>query len=404
MPLLPKSFKNLKEILRSMPSLSAKAISLLKAHGQQELILEIALLSECQIQAIEEQINHLCGSAFHSASRASMQPSTPITPFTNPSFQEDRFYSIGENAIREGKIAAILLAGGDGSRLGFKGPKGCFPIYKRPLKTLFHYHCEKILHLQKSLNTLLSLVILTSENNDQSTKEFFASHSYFGLAKEKIFFLKQPHHPLLTVQGKWFLNPQKKIATAPNGNGSLLKLFKETPVLKSFEHYFVANIDNPLPALYDPNFLGYHLHHNLDFSLKIIPKRSKNEKIGVLGLQGPQLKILDYTQLKNPSLFPFGNINFFILKKEWIQSLDPNSFALYKVLKKSHRYDVLSQKEELIDVFKEEFFITDVAEFANKWGAVLYKREEVFAPLKELKGKHGLSQLKMAVLKNSQSN
>lgn len=379
--------------------LSSLSEQLLKNHHQEHLIESFSFLSPKEVSLINIQLEELfCHLPQNPFSKFQTSSTIKLEPFLYPKNLDSSFSSLAEKCLRNNSATAVLLAGGDGTRLGFSGPKGCFPIYKRPLKTLFHYHCEKISKIENSLGIRLPLIIMTSENNDALTKKFFQAHHYLGLKQDQITFLKQAQFPLTTIEGKWFLNLDKKIATAPNGNGALLDLLKKLNYPSDLEHHFlINNIDNPLPDLYDRDFLGHHIQSKADLSLKVVKKNNPHEKMGALAYEGSKLKIVDYTQHVHLERFPFANINHLILSSSLLNQIDISNLPLYQVIKKNLRYDHNHVTTELIEVYKYEFFITDILSMASHPEVFVCDRKNHFSPLKELKGSSGLLSLKRAI-------
>ena len=376
-------------MLKGQNGLSLTSLEFLKEHNQLHLIEQIHFLSPSDVTAINHQIDQLSKQRFsplqsHNSLENCSSISCLLKDSTPPS-------TLGEKAIQEEQAVAVLLAGGDGTRLGFQGPKGCFPVYKRPLKTLFHLHCEKIKKMEKKFGVSLSCVILTSENNHIQTKQFFDKHHFFDLNPSKIFFIQQPQLPLLTLENKWFLNPSKKIATAPNGNGAILELLKNHFSFFPKARYFsIGNIDNPLPSLFDPFFLGQHINLDADVSLKVIKRSSDKERLGVIAQTAKGFKIIDYTQSEDLKNFLYCNINLFILSKPFLETFPFENLPIYQVKKTGWHYDPITNLSSSIPVLKQELFITDLLDYALKPSLYLSQRDHTFSPLKQTKGPYGL--------------
>ena len=185
----------------------------------------------------------------------------------------------GEGIIRSGKVGLVLVAGGQGTRLGFPGPKGKYPMTPIKNKSLFQIHAEKILALSRRYQTNLPWYIMTSESNDDETKSFFAENSYFGLNQSDIFFFQQNMIPGVNESGKLLLQSQHRIFTNPDGHGGTLGALRNSGALKDMadrglEQLYYFQVDNVLLKICDPVFVGYHTTANSDMSFKIVQKNT----------------------------------------------------------------------------------------------------------------------------------
>ena len=205
---------------------------------------------------------------------------TPIDYYVKKSFSEgDRmlYQNIGENIIKQGKLAVITLAGGMGSRLGYKGPKGCYEIDIPPKKSLFEFICDKLKEVRRKYGIYLKWYIMTSPSNDNDTREYFERHHYFGYDSNKIFFFKQNTICLLDTKGKVLLDNEYTLKMDSNGNGDIFKSFLENDLLETIndiEWFSISGIDNIILDIIDPVFIGLTCFNNSNVSSKSINKQN----------------------------------------------------------------------------------------------------------------------------------
>jgi UDP-N-acetylglucosamine/UDP-N-acetylgalactosamine diphosphorylase len=312
----------------------------------------------------------------------------PYSPFKEVIKQESFVAEDIYDLLEKQKVAAMILAGGDGSRLGFDGPKGCFLINGK--KSLFELHLEKVKALQSKISSLLPIFILVSKKNKLSTEKFFEIHDFFLLKKEQFLFLEQEESPFFDEEKLWLLNEDRTLATGPNGNGAAFSAMKKgLKAFPSVEMVNVINIDNPLATLFDVSLLSHHLKKSYDVTLRCIKKSDPREKVGILSKEGDRLKILDYTATCDLERFDYGNINIFLFSRDFINKVTQKNLPFHLVLKKTR-----SGKS----FYKPEQFITDAIEFADKFCCIESSSEDHFAPLKEKEGAYGEFAVHQAII------
>lgn len=304
-----------------------------------------------------------------------------IKPFTSPLISNPIYEKKGRGLCEEKKICSLILAGGDGSRLGSTKPKGCFPISPCKTKSLFELHAEKIVSLQQSTSSHIPLYILTSENNHDQTTEFFKRHGNFLL---DVTFIKQPMLPLLTKEKETFLKNPKELALGPNGNGGVFEaLTPHLEALCQYNYMCIINVDNPLAHPCDPELVGALAENNGDIIVRCFKHAHKN--VGVLSLSNEKLVITDYTELASGKVFPYANTNIFCFSMQLIKKLCMEiDLPVHWITKKGPFYDPNSKETKEIEFYKREKFITDVLAYATKPLALDSSPDVCFAPLKTL--------------------
>ncbi|MCH9633633.1 MAG: putative uridylyltransferase [Chlamydiae bacterium] len=313
-----------------------------------------------------------------------------------PSGSEEKC-QLGLKAASSGKCGAILIAGGQGSRLGHAGPKGTFPITPVFHKSLFQIFCERVKQASEKANYDLPLAIMTSPSNDSLTRRFFAQHQYFGLKESQISFFVQSQIPLLDFEGHLFLNEKKQIAQGPDGNGNLFKEFKKQGLLKEWtdrgiEYLNLVLVDNPLADPYDFELFGELITSQADLSMKTCPRLSPKEKVGIIVSQHKKPIVIEYHEIPNTAHFneePAANLGLFALTSAFANQCASLELPLHKVPRKALRFDFEVQKviQPLKpNCWKFEAYLFDIFPYSTKSTVISYQREKIFCPLKNKEG------------------
>jgi UDP-N-acetylglucosamine/UDP-N-acetylgalactosamine diphosphorylase len=365
-----------------------------------------------QAESIDfEALVHLTEQDIHShQNRIFKGQIEPVKPTPIPGTAEEKqrakkMAEIGERTLRAGKVCALLVAGGQGSRLGFEGPKGFFQISPVMNKSLFQLHCEKILALTKKYRTRIPFYIMTSEANHEETKQYFHNHSYFGLPKSEVFFFQQGMLPALDESGKLILDAPGHLFMNPNGHGGVFEALSRSNALndmqqRGIEQIFYFQIDNVLIKICDPVFLGYHIHAKAEMSSKVCAKRHAHEKVGVIGKIDGKLGVIEYSDLSEEDktatgengelLYNAGSLAIHVIDLTFIRQLEASDFDL--PLHVAHKkIPSLNRSGELItpdapNGYKFEKFIFDALAFVKKSVVLEVDRSEEFSPVKNAEG------------------
>ena len=386
----------------------------LKLHQQEHLLAGWEQLDAKQRTHLVEQ---LAGIDFAELDTLIQNKSTPQTvpsrdqlatlPTEPRSTISKHDITTGEQALRNGEVAALLVAGGQGSRLGFPHPKGMFPIAPVSDATLFQLHAEQVLALRKRYNNPLSLLIMTSPTTHDETVQFFQQHHNFGLAQEQIQFFQQGTMPAVdAATGKLLLEAPGQLALSPNGHGGTLTALAETGLLADLQsqgvkQIFYFQVDNPLVRIADPAFIGRHIALNSEVSSKVIFKTKPEEKVGVLALVNGRCGIIEYSDMPQAMAeerdaegnlsFRAGNPAIHIFSIEFLQRITTanNSLPYHVAHKKVPYWDATSSQTiepTTPNALKFERFIFDALPLAERWLAVSIDREDEFAPVKNATG------------------
>ena len=309
---------------------------------------------------------------------------------------------MGESLISSGKTAFLTVAGGQGSRLGWDGPKGLFPISPIRRASLFQIFAEKLRSASRRYGARIPWYIMTSPLNHEATVTFFEQSAYFGLERERIVFFPQGTFPTFDEQGRMLLAPDGGLLTNPDGHGGLVAALKRHGLLREMEErgieeLFYFQVDNPLVNVPDAVFLGIHRKERSGVSTKVIEKNAPEEKLGVIGLIDGRKGIIEYSDLDENRMhardsggrlvYSHGSPAIHIFSVPLLARSDLD--LPYHVARKTVKTLIFEGgKAEVVEKrgVKLERFIFDLILEAEE--ALFYEtsREEEFAPLKNRTG------------------
>lgn len=317
----------------------------------------------------------------------------------------------GERLLREGKVAAFVVAGGQGSRLGFDGPKGCFAAGVMTDKSLFQLFAEQLRAASKRYGRAVPWYIMTSPLNHEATVSFFESHGHFGLEAGDIKFFPQGVMPSFDItSGKILMTSDSEVATNPDGHGGSIRALKVSGALddmrrRGIEHVSYFQVDNPHVRILDPLFIGLHASapgSSAEMSSKMIPKSSPEEKVGVFCKVNGKIEVIEYSDLPaelQKERLPDGSIRFIagsiaihMISVEFISRLaDDPRFALpyHRAEKKIPCINVETGEVVSPTVnngVKLERFVFDALAMCRGSIVMETDRVEEFAPIKNATG------------------
>ncbi|MCA9014165.1 MAG: UTP--glucose-1-phosphate uridylyltransferase, partial [Planctomycetaceae bacterium] len=212
----------------------------------------------------------------------------------------------GNQLLSAGKVGAILVAGGQGSRLGFRHPKGMYPVGPVKQTSLFQMLVEQLIARASKAGKPICYFIMTSDATHEETVEYFQQHQNFGLAEENLYFFKQGTMPAVDAQsGEILLEEKHRIAVSPDGHGGMLAALKNSGLFavmqeKGIDTLYYHQVDNPTAIVCDPEFLGYHRQRGAEVSVKVVSKRAPDEKMGIVCDVDQKTQIIEYSDLPAP--------------------------------------------------------------------------------------------------------
>ncbi len=312
----------------------------------------------------------------------------------------------GKQLLGNGEVAAFTVAGGQGTRLGFDGPKGTFPITPIKEKTLFQYFAESLKRASEKYMSSIPWYIMTSEMNDRATRIFFEQHSYFGLDKKNVMFFKQGTMPAISHQGKVLLDEKYSIALAPNGHGGSLLALRNSGALddmkvRGVKYLSYFQVDNPLVSVVNPLLIGLHFLEKSNMSSVMLSKTGPFEKLGNFCVSNDKLMIIEYSDMpkelaekvdeSDKLCFLAGSPAIHVISCDFIENLttDGNiSLPWHRADKKVPYVDKKGLKIEPkeVNAVKLETFVFDALTLADKTIILEAGREEEFAPTKNRTG------------------
>jgi UDP-N-acetylglucosamine/UDP-N-acetylgalactosamine diphosphorylase len=382
----------------------------LRQHGQDHVLRWWGELDDparrellAQLEALDldrlQMLFHLPQEVFQLPDSESIQPPAVTRP--GPAARAE-----GERLLREGRLAVLLVAGGQGSRLGFERPKGLFPIGPVSQASLFQMHLEKVLALSRRFGQPVPLLIMTSEATHQETEAFLHDHRRFGLPAEQVFLFKQGTMPALdAATGKLLLEDRHRLCLSPDGHGGTLLALRTSGLLQAMREQgitqvFYFQVDNPLVKIGDPDFLGTHLAARAQVSTKVVPKRGPTDRMGNVVSVSGRCAIVEYSDLprqwaerRGPDgelYFRWGNTAIHLFALEFLEQVTGTDRALpFHVARKKVPYlDETGQRvePEQENALKFERFIFDVLPLAERFTVVETSRREEFEPLKNATG------------------
>jgi len=313
---------------------------------------------------------------------------------------------LGEDALRRGEVAALIVAGGQGSRLGFEKPKGMYGVGPVSGASLFQIHAEKLLALQRRYGKPVPFLVMTSHATDAETRDEFSARGYFGLREADVIFFQQGTMPSVCADtGKLLLEAPGKLFLSPNGHGGTLTALAECGVLRTLQargvkHVYYFQVDNPLLKMCDPGFVGQHIAASSEYSSKVVFKTQPEEKVGVFAVIDGKCGLIEYSDLpkeladaREPDgtlKFRAGNPAIHLFSVEFLERVTSTGGLPYHVARKAvpHFDPVTGQlvNPTAPNALKFERFVFDALPLAERWLAVETSREEEFAPLKNATG------------------
>lgn len=317
--------------------------------------------------------------------------------------QSKKFTNIGLEAISHGKVGAVLLAGGQGSRLGFEHPKGMFNIGVEHELFIFECLINNLLDVTKKAGAWVPLFIMTSVDNNKETREFFEQHNYFGYSSENVWFFVQEQLPTVDTNGKLMLSGNGTISTAPNGNGGwyasmakagMLKIVKEAKI----EWLNVFAVDNVLQRIADPCFIGAVIDSGKVSGAKVVAKAAPEEKVGVLCMEDGRPSIVEYYEMTDEMLhsreadgtlsYNYGVILNYLFRVDKLNKTLSVKLPLHRAFKK---IKYMNESGEMItpdepNAYKFETLVLDMVKLQDDCLAYEVDRNKEFAPVKNKTG------------------
>ncbi|TDM07874.1 UTP--glucose-1-phosphate uridylyltransferase [Macrococcus lamae] len=310
--------------------------------------------------------------------------------------------TLGLEAIQAGKFAALLMAGGQGTRLAHKGPKGTFSFDGM---SLFEMQASQLKTLNNQLNITIQWFIMTSDINHDETVDFFTNNLYFGYPESAVTFFKQPNIVALSPSGELLLNEGSTLLTAPNGNGGVFEAMAATGIYDAMTehgitHVYLNNIDNVLVKVLDPVLCGLAVESGSDVTTKTIAPL-EGESVGRVIMANGKKRVMEYTELPEgmENTFNNANIGIHIFRLDFLREASLKQLPYHLAIKN------LAQLDDDFEVVKKETlkfekFYFDIFQHAETFSTLQVERAAEFSPLKNKEGKDSIETARQALKDN----
>lgn len=398
-----------------------EAYQRLESYGQTHLLQYYDTLSPEQQAALLQQIADMDFSVLE----RSMQEETPrgkLEPLGACTISEitekqTEYRKIGLDAIRSGSVGAVLLAGGQGSRLGCSGPKGVFQIGVNNDLTIFECLFRNLMEVTEEAGVPIPLFIMTSEVNDAETKAFLKEKQFFSYPKESVYFFVQEMAPVVDADGKILLETKSRMAVSPNGNGGWFSSMQRAGLLNVLEQKHITwlnvfAVDNVLQRMADPCFIGATIAANCTSGSKVVAKADPEEKVGVLCLEDGKPSIVEYFEMTNDMrnlrepdgtlTYRYGVILNYLFRVDQLRKTLSCNLPLHRAFKSVAclTEDGTTVKPEKPNGYKLETLVLDMVHMQENCLLYEVEREREFAPVKNATGVDSVETARALLKKN----
>ena len=396
----------------------------LQKYGQEHVLKYYSELSDSEKQELLAQVEDTdfavlanCKNLGHADARGEFAPLAALQ-VSEIEKRKEEFTKLGVETIKAGKVAAVLLAGGMGTRLGSDNPKGMYDIGITKPVYIFQRIIENLLDTVKQADgTYIRLFIMTSEKNNDATVNFFKEKNFFGYPEDKITFFKQEMAPASDYDGKVYMESKSRISTSPNGNAgwysSLLKAgLRDVIVKEGIEWIDIFAVDNVLQRIADPCFVGATVAAKVSCGAKVVRKNAPDEKVGVMCLEDGKPSIVEYYELSQEMMdakdengdpaYNYGVILNYMFNEKALYEIAQKELPLHVVEKKIPYIDENANlvKPESPNGCKFEQLVLDMIYLSSSCLPFEVVREREFAPIKNKTGVDSVESARELLKKN----
>ena len=381
----------------------------LEKYGQEHALRYFDTLTEEEKEELLGQIEttdfSVVESCKHKEELTKKGVITPLKAMELPEIEANRqkYEQTGLAAIRAGKVGAVLLAGGMGTRLGSDDPKGMYNIGLTKDMYIFERLICNLTDVVKKADAWVTLFVMTSDKNHDATVKFLREHDFFGYRADRVHFFKQEMAPAADYAGKVYMEEKHRISTSPNGNGGWYISMKNTGMLdivrkEGIEWLNVFAVDNVLQRIADPVFIGAVMENHCTVGSKVVRKNAPDEKVGVMCLEDGRPSIVEYYELteelmnardeKGDPAYNFGVILNYLFKESSLQEIVEKKLPLHVVEKKIPYMDEQGNfiKPETPNGYKFENLVLDMIHQMESCLPFEVVRNREFAPIKNKTG------------------
>lgn len=376
----------------------------LRTHGQAHLLDEVARLEGPNRTGFLER---LAAAPWAELAAGPARPPTgqvaapAVLTLAERARREPDLVGAGEAAYRAGRVAVLVVAGGEGTRLGRAGPKGCLPIGPHSGNSLYQLHAEKVLSLSRRVGRAVPLVVMTSPATDEATRAFFAAHAAFGLSDDQARFVVQGTLPSVDRDDRALLAAPGLLLESPDGHGGMLTALaagRELDRLRAegIEHLVYVQVDNVLARVDDPVLVGLATLERADVVTKVLEKRDPDEKVGNLVRVDGRNRVVEYTELTperarahgtdGELVYRWGSPALHLWSVAFLARLRDRGFVppLHRSAKPLRAW--VEGEQRVVEGWKHERFVFDLLPEAERSLALEIDRAAEFAPVKNASG------------------
>ena len=390
-----------------------QALKLLAKNGQEHVLAFWKKLSADEKKSLLAQIETLDFKAIARCRKVLAEKDAPAAKKGKPTAPKvaqlkgaalKKAVAAGEKEISAGHVGVLLVAGGQGSRLGYDGPKGAYSIGPITGASLFYFHARKVLAMSFRYGVRIPFYIMTSEANYDATVAHFEENDYFGLDEDDVIFFKQGMWPGMTDDGKIIMDRPGHVFMSPDGHGGLIAALDKNGCLKDMKKrgvttIFFFQVDNPLVEIADPAFIGLHTLEKSQYSLKLIAKRDPSEGLGMVVKRDGHFDMIEYTEMTDEMnnrrtktgelYFKFGSPAIHVFDRDFLIAEAKKDMPLHLAHKKIPYVDEKGTivKPATPNGWKFEKFIFDCLPDAKRVTNMAFERANEFSPVKNAEGK-----------------
>ena len=400
-----------------------EALKKLAPAGQEHLLQYYDELGEgekenllAQIEALDLSLLDLIKDGVREVPKGKLAPLGAVT-LAEIAEKKDSYEATGIQAIQAGKVGAVLLAGGQGTRLGLDKPKGMLNVGITKELYLFEQLVNNLMQVVEKTGAWIPLFVMTSEKNHEDTTGFFQENNYFGYNKDYVYFFVQEMAPSVNYEGKIYMEEKGKLSTSPNGNGGWFSSLAKAGLLQKIndlgvEWLNVFAVDNVLQKMADPVFVGATIEAQCVCGAKVVAKAEPNERVGVLCLEDGKPSIVEYYEMTEEMihskdadgtlLYNYGVILNYLFEVKTLTKIMNEYMPTHVVEKKIPYIDENASlvKPEAPNGYKFETLVLDMIHMMDNCLSFEVERNHEFAPIKNRTGVDSLESARELMKEN----
>lgn len=395
----------------------------LKEYGQEQLLAFYDELDQAgrekllkQIEAVDMSLLKLIGHKEEITARGKLEPLAAVT-IKEIEKNREVYKEKGLEAIRNKEVGAVLLAGGQGTRLGYDGPKGTLNIGET--KELYIFECliNNLKKVTDEAGVTIPLYVMTSDKNNEETIRFFKEHKYFGYPESEVSFFIQDMAPSVDYEGKLLLEEKDSLSLSPNGNGGWYASMAKTGILddvkkRGIKWLNIFAVDNVLQQIADPLFIGAVLERDVVCGAKVVRKNDPDERVGVMCLEDGSPSIVEYYEMteemrtlkdaEGELAYAFGVILNYLFRVDELDRIVNEKLMTHIVEKKIPYINEAGEhiKPEAPNGYKFEMLILDMIHLVKNCLPYEVIRNREFAPIKNRTGVDSIDSAKALLKEN----